>query len=34
VLAYMQSKGGAWLARRDRIAQHWLERFGATGATG
>lgn len=34
VLAYMQSKGGAWLARRDQIAQHWLKRFGAGGEAG
>jgi hypothetical protein len=27
-LAHIQERGGAWFARRDRIARHWLERFG------
>jgi hypothetical protein len=31
VLAHMRAKGGVWFARRDRIAEHWLARFG--GAT-
>jgi peptidoglycan/xylan/chitin deacetylase (PgdA/CDA1 family) len=34
VLACMQSKGGAWFARRDQIAQHWLARFGVEGEAG
>jgi hypothetical protein len=24
----MRAKGSVWFARRDRIARHWLERFG------
>ena len=27
VLRHMQDRGGAWLARRDEIAQHWRMRF-------
>jgi hypothetical protein len=27
-LAHIQRRGSAWFARRDRIARHWLERFG------
>jgi len=27
-LRHMQDKGGAWFARRDAIAQHWIARFG------
>ena len=27
-LRHMRAKGGVWFARRDRIAKHWLERFG------
>jgi len=27
-LAHIQRKGGAWFARRNRIARHWLQRFG------
>jgi peptidoglycan/xylan/chitin deacetylase (PgdA/CDA1 family) len=27
VLAHMRAKGGVWFARRDRIAEHWLEHF-------
>src|SRR5262245_36394657 len=29
VIRHMQDKGGAWFARRDAIARHWLARFGA-----
>ncbi|HUA53774.1 MAG TPA: polysaccharide deacetylase family protein [Candidatus Sulfotelmatobacter sp.] len=28
VLAHMRQKGHAWIARRDAIARHWIERFG------
>ncbi|WP_102223408.1 polysaccharide deacetylase family protein [Acidimangrovimonas sediminis] len=28
-LAHIAQKGGAWIARRDEIARHWLGRFGA-----
>ena len=28
VLRHIQQRGGAWLARRDAIARHWLQRFG------
>ena len=28
VLAHMQKKGGAWIARRDTIARHWREGHG------
>ena len=28
VLAHMQRRGGAWIARRDAIARHWLELHG------
>lgn len=28
VLRHMHARGGAWLARRDAIARHWLDRFG------
>ena len=34
VRASMQSRGGAWLARREPIGQHWLERFAAKGEVG
>ena len=27
VLRHMRDRGGVWLARRDEIARHWLERF-------
>ena len=27
VLRHMRDKGGAWFARRDAIARHWIERF-------
>lgn len=27
VLRHMRDRGGVWLARRDQIARHWLERF-------
>lgn len=27
VLHHMQDRGGCWLARRDEIARHWLDRF-------
>lgn len=28
VLQHIAATGGAWVARRDAIAQHWLDRFG------
>lgn len=28
VLRHMQDRGSVWLARRDAIARHWLDRFG------
>jgi peptidoglycan/xylan/chitin deacetylase (PgdA/CDA1 family) len=28
VLRHMRDRGGAWFARRDAIARHWLDRFG------
>lgn len=31
-LRAMQAKGGVWFARRDQIARHWLDRFGASAA--
>jgi peptidoglycan/xylan/chitin deacetylase (PgdA/CDA1 family) len=34
VLRHMQDRGGAWMARRDAIARHWIARFGAPGFTG
>lgn len=27
VLRHVRDRGGAWMARRDQIARHWLERF-------
>ncbi len=27
VLRYMRNRGQVWIARRDAIARHWLERF-------
>lgn len=29
VLRHMRDRGGAWFARRDAIARHWIARFGA-----
>ncbi len=29
VLEHMRDRGGAWFARRDAIARHWISRFGA-----
>jgi peptidoglycan/xylan/chitin deacetylase (PgdA/CDA1 family) len=28
-IRHMRDKGGVWFARRDAIARHWIERFGA-----
>jgi len=28
VLRHISARGGAWFARRDQIARHWLERHG------
>ncbi len=28
VLRHLRQRGGAWIARRDAIARHWIERFG------
>jgi len=28
-IQHMRDKGGVWFARRDAIARHWIERFGA-----
>jgi len=28
-IGHMRDKGGVWFARRDAIARHWIERFGA-----
>ena len=30
-LEHMQKRGAVWFARRDQIARHWIERFGAEG---
>jgi allantoinase len=32
VLSHIQAKGGAWIARRDAIARHWLRVHGHGGA--
>ena len=30
VLRHIRDKGGAWIARRDEIARHWLRVHGRT----
>jgi allantoinase len=32
VLRHTQAKGGAWIARRDATARHWLRMHGHAGA--
>jgi peptidoglycan/xylan/chitin deacetylase (PgdA/CDA1 family) len=34
VLRHVRAKGGAWIARRDEIARHWLRVHGDAGKVG